>query len=111
MQTKGSITATQRNLQYNTGVSQCNAAQHWWYGTILAAYTSLNTSNFAERVHPNFLHDDSGRNPHHSDSEDWWLLLETSDEDTIRKPNHSLQSLTYIIIITSVLYLQQGRVA
>lgn len=71
MQTKGSITATQRNLQYNTGVSQCNAAQHWWYGTILAAYTPSNTSNFAERVHPNFLHGDSGRNPHHSDSEDW----------------------------------------
>ena len=41
------------NLQYNTGVSmQDNAAQLWWYSTILAANTISNTGKLAKMVHP-----------------------------------------------------------
>ena len=38
------ISATQRKLQYDTGVAmQYNAAQHWWYSKILAANRISNT--------------------------------------------------------------------
>ena len=47
---------------------QDNAAQHWWYNTVLAANTVSNTGKIAEMVHPDFFGED-GRNPHHSDSE------------------------------------------
>ena len=39
----------QHKLQYNTGVVvQDNAAQQWWYSTILAANTISNTGKFAK---------------------------------------------------------------
>ena len=33
-------------------------------------------------VHQDFFGEDSGRNPHHSDSENWWLQVVVSNEDT-----------------------------
>ena len=46
------ISATQRKLQYDTGVViQDNAAQHWWYNTILAANTISNTGKHVKTVH------------------------------------------------------------
>ena len=45
-----------RNTSYNTGiVAQDNAAQQWWYSTILAANTIPNTGKFAKMVHPDFF--------------------------------------------------------
>ena len=42
--------------QYDTGVAmQDNAAQHWWYNTILAANTISNTGKLAKTVHPRFF--------------------------------------------------------
>ena len=39
----------QHKLQYNTGVVvQDNAAQQWWYSTMLAANTISNTGKFAK---------------------------------------------------------------
>ena len=47
------ILAMWHNLQYNTGVAmQDNAAQLWWYSTILAANTISNTGKFAKMIHP-----------------------------------------------------------
>ena len=47
------ISATQRKLQYDTGVAiQDNAAQRWWYNTILVVSTISNTSKLAKTVHP-----------------------------------------------------------
>ena len=47
------ISATQRKLQYDTGVAiQDNAAQHWWYNTILVANTISNTGKLAKTAHP-----------------------------------------------------------
>ena len=34
---------------------QDNAAQQWWYSTILAANTISNTGKFAKMVHPDFF--------------------------------------------------------
>ena len=49
----GNISATQRKLQYDTGVAmQDKAAQHWWYNTIIAANTISNTGKLAKTVHP-----------------------------------------------------------
>ena len=46
------ISATQRKLQYDTRVAiQDNAAQHWWYNTILAANTISNTGKLAKTVY------------------------------------------------------------
>ena len=70
MQTKDNILSTEHKLQYNTGVAvQDNAAQQWWYSTILASNTISNTGKFARIVHPDFFGDDGGRSPHHSDLE------------------------------------------
>ena len=50
------ISATQNKLQYDTGVAmQDNAAQHWWYNTILATNTISNTGKLAKTVHPRFF--------------------------------------------------------
>ena len=50
------ISVTQHKLQYNTGVAmRYNAAQQWWYSTIMAANTFSNTSKFAKMVHPDFF--------------------------------------------------------
>ena len=58
----------QHKLQYNTGVVvQDNAAQQWWYSTILAANTISNTGKFAKMAHPDG--EDGGRSSHHSDLE------------------------------------------
>ena len=61
---------------------QDNAAQQWWYSTILAANTISNTGKFAKMVHPDFFGEDGGRSSHHSDLENQWLQLVDSDEDT-----------------------------
>ena len=37
--------------------------------TILTANAISNTAKTAKMVHPDFFGEDSGRNPHHSDSE------------------------------------------
>ena len=55
---------------YNTGVAvQDNAAQQWWYSTILAANTISNTGKFAKMVHLDFFGEDGGRSSNHSDLE------------------------------------------
>ena len=48
---------------------QDNAAQQWWYSTILAANTILNTGKFPKMVHPHFSGEYGGRSYHHSDLE------------------------------------------
>ena len=46
-----------------------NAAQQWWYSTILGTNTISNTAKFAKMVHPDFFGEGGGRSPHHSDLE------------------------------------------
>ena len=47
------ISVMQQKLQYDTGVAmQDNAAQHWWYNTILAVNIISNTGKLAKTVHP-----------------------------------------------------------
>ena len=46
---------------------QDNAAQQWWYSTILAANTISNTGKFAKMVHPDFFAENGGRSSHHFD--------------------------------------------
>ena len=46
---------------------QDNAAQQWWYSTILAENTISNTGKFAKMVHPDFFGEGGGRSSHHSD--------------------------------------------
>ena len=48
---------------------QDNAAQRWWYSTILAANKISNTGKFANMVHPYFFREDGGRISHYSDLE------------------------------------------
>ena len=48
---------------------QGNAAQNWWFSTILAANKISNTGKFAKIVHRDFFGEDGGRSPHHSDLE------------------------------------------
>ena len=70
MQTK--IIFHQHNTSYNTDVPvQDNAAQQWWYSTILASNTISNwqTGKFAKMVHPDFFDENGGRRSHHSDLE------------------------------------------
>ena len=60
------------SISYNTGAGvavQDNAAQQWWYSTILAANTISNTVKFTKMVHPDFFGEDCGRSSHHSDLE------------------------------------------
>ena len=45
------------------------------------------TGKITKMVHPDFFGEDGGRNSHHSDSENWWLQVIASDEDTC---NHRL---------------------
>ena len=46
----------QHKLKYDTGVAiQDNAAQHWWYSTILMANTISNTGKLSKMVHPDFF--------------------------------------------------------
>ena len=60
----------QHKLQYYTGVAmEDNAAQQWWYSTILAANTISNTGKFDKMVHSDFFGEYSGRNPYHFDLE------------------------------------------
>ena len=61
---------------------QNNAAQHWLYSILLAANTISNTGKIAKMVHPSFFGEDVGKNPYHSDSENWWLQEVASDEGT-----------------------------
>ena len=74
-----------RNTSYNTDVPvQDNAAQQWWYSTILAPNTISNwqTGKFAKMVHPDFFGESGGRRSHHSDLENQWLQVVDYDEDT-----------------------------
>ena len=48
---------------------QGNAAQQWWYSTILAANTISNTGKFAKMVITDFFGEDKGRSSNHSDLE------------------------------------------
>ena len=61
---------------------QDNAAQQWWYSTILAANTISNTGTFAKMVHPDFFGGDCVRSYHHPDLENQWLLVVGYDKDT-----------------------------
>ena len=45
------------------------------------------TGKITKMVHPDFFGEDGGRNSHRSDSENWWLQVVASDEDTC---NHRL---------------------
>ena len=87
---------------------QDNAAQQWWYSTILAANTISNTGKFAKMVHPDFFGEDGGRSSHHSDLENQWLQVVDYDEDT-GDQNGKLSThppypfpYTQLIIITSI---------
>ena len=56
----------QQNTSYNTGiVVQDNAAQQWWYSTILAANTISNTDKFNGTSR--FFGEDGGRSSHNYD--------------------------------------------
>ena len=58
------------NTSYNTGVAvQDNAAQQWWYSTILTTNTISNTGKFAKMVHPDFFDEGGGRSSYHFDLE------------------------------------------
>ena len=47
------ISATQRKLQYDTGVAiQDNAVQQWWLNTILVVNAISNTGKLAKTVYP-----------------------------------------------------------
>ena len=61
---------------------QDNAAQQWWYSTILAENTILNTGKFAKMVNPDFFGEDGDRNSHHSHLENQCLQLVDYDEGT-----------------------------
>ena len=53
----------QQNTSYNTGiVVQDNAAQQWWYSTILAANTISNTDKFNGTSR--LFGEDGGRSSH-----------------------------------------------
>ena len=100
------------NTNYNTGIAvQDNAAQQWWYSTILAANTISNTGKFAKMVHPDFFGEDGGRSSHHSDLENQWLQVVDYDEDTgdqNGKPSTLPYPFPYTqrIIITSIAFCQ-----
>ena len=90
---------------------QDNAAQQWWYGTILAANTISNTGKFVKMVHPDFFGEDGGRSSHHSDLENQWLQVVGYDEDTgdqNGKPSTLPYPFPYTqrIIITSIAVCQ-----
>ena len=61
---------------------QDNTAQQWWYSTILAENTILNTGKFAKMVNPDFFGEDGDRSSHHSHLENQCLQLVDYDEDT-----------------------------
>ena len=62
MGTQTKIIFHRRNTRYKTGDAvQDNAAQQWWYSTILAANTISNTGKFAKMVHPDYFGEDGGR--------------------------------------------------
>ena len=66
MQTKAMF--HRRNTSYNTDVPvQDNAAQQWWYSTILAPNTVSNWQT--GKLHPDFFGENGGRRSHHSDLE------------------------------------------
>ena len=70
----------QHNRSYSatSGVAlQDNAAQCSWYSAILAANTISNTGKLA-----GFFGKDSGGSFGHSDSENWWLHIAASNQDT-----------------------------
>ena len=71
IQTKDSHTV----FRWHWIAMQDKAAQHTGgiVPTILIANAISNTAKTAKMVHPDFFGEDSGRNPHHSDSENWWL--------------------------------------
>ena len=113
MNTQTNTVFHQHNTSYNTGITmQDNAAQQWWYSTILAVNTIWNTGEFAKMVNPDFFGEDGGRSSHHSDLENQWLQLVDYDEDT-GDQNGKPSTLTYpllytqhIIIITSIAFCQ-----
>ena len=86
---------------------QDNAAQQWWYSTILAANTILNTGKFAKMVHPDSFGEDGGRSSHHADLENQWLQVVDYDQDT-GDQNGKPSTLPYTqrIIITSIAFCQ-----
>ena len=70
MQTKTIFHRSMQHTSCNTDAAvQDNAAQQWWYSTILAVNTISNTGKFAKMVHPDFFDEDGGKSSHRSDSE------------------------------------------
>ena len=62
MQTKTIFHRSMQHTSCNTDAAvQDNAAQQWWYSTILAVNTISNTGKFAKMVHPDFFGEDSGK--------------------------------------------------
>ena len=90
---------------------QDNAAQQWWYSTILAANTISNTGKFVKIAHLVCFGEDGDRSSHHSDLENQWLLVVDYDEDT-GDQNGKLSTLPYPfpytrhIIITPIAFCQ-----
>ena len=89
---------------------QDNAAQQWWYSTILAVNTISNTGKFAKMVHPDFLVKMVAK-VLITDLENQWLLVVHYDEDTGNQ-NGKPSTLPYPspytqhIIITSIAFCQ-----
>ena len=70
--------------------------------------TISNTRKFAKMVHPDFLGED-GRWKDHCDSENWWLQVLVSDEDTCNqngKPFILPFPYPQLFIITFIAYMQ-----
>ena len=93
------ISAMQRKLQYDTGVAiQDNAAQHWWYNTILAANTISNTGKHDKTVHSDSFHVEP--------SSLRLRKLMIAGRYAVRMTNHPLHTFPYLqaMIITSLAY-------
>ena len=82
----------QHKVQYNTGAAvQDNAAQQWWYSTILAANTISNTGKFAKMVLPDFFCEGGARSPHPLCYRKLMIAVSLKIL-AIRKTNHPLYS-------------------
>ena len=93
------ISATQHKLQFNTGVAiQHNAAQHWWYNTILVTNTISNTGKLTKTVHSDSFRVEP--------SSLRLRKLMIAGRYVIRMTNHPLHPFTYLqpMIITSLAY-------
>ena len=64
-----SFICTKSTLCREVSLLRDNAAQQWWYSTILAVNAISNNGKFAKMVHPDVFGEDGGRSSHQSDLE------------------------------------------